>query len=362
MRMTDLNQQEAFEIEKIKQDPKVKRELEETSPSLKEQASLKASKKIKPVYYLLGGIFFISAFLFLLLRRGIFPITEAYVPLLQRIASAIMILVVILFLSRLAKSLIEKRVENTSVRYNINRVNHLIAAILIFFTIVSLLFANWYAAMLSFGIISLILGLALQNPLASFFAWIYILLRKPYEVGDRIRIANATGDVIDVGYFDTTLWEFNGEYLSGDHPSGRIIRFSNSKVFNEYIYNYSWPLFPYIWNEVRFFVSYESDFEFIKETTLTIVVDDIGDQMLRRVERYRKILKETAIDELEVNEIPSVTFKGHENTWIEVIVRFIVEPKQSGRVKREIFEKIIAKLKDSPEQVIFPNTNSNSQI
>jgi small-conductance mechanosensitive channel len=27
-------------------------------------------------------------------------------------------------------------------------------------------------------------------------------------VGDRIQIGDATGDVIDVGYLDTTLWEF----------------------------------------------------------------------------------------------------------------------------------------------------------
>lgn len=356
--MTDINEEEAFEIEKIKQNPKVRRELEETSLTEKHRVPTKAEKGIRPVYLLLSGFFLTAALVFLLLRRGLFPVAEGYVPLLLRIASATMIVVVILCLNRLAKSLIEKRIVSASIKYNINRINHLIAAILIFFTVVSLLFANWYAAMLSFGIISLILGLALQNPLTSFFAWIYILLRKPYEVGDRIKIASATGDVIDVGYFDTTLWEFNGDYLSGDHPSGRIIRFSNSKVFNEYIYNYSWPLFPYIWNEVRFFVSYESNFDFVKETIIKIVVNDIGDQMLRRVDRYRKILQETAIDELDVKEIPSVTFKGHENTWIEVVVRFIVEPKQSGRVKRKIFEKIISKLKESPELVMFPRTNN----
>ena len=27
----------------------------------------------------------------------------------------------------------------------------------------------------------------------------------------RIRIGDATGDVIDVGYLDTTLWEFGGD-------------------------------------------------------------------------------------------------------------------------------------------------------
>ena len=78
-------------------------------------------------------------------------------------------------------------------------------------------------------------------------AWIYILIRRPYRVGDRIRIGEATGDVIDVSYLDTTLWEFGGEYLSTDHPSGRLIKFPNSNVLATPVYNYSWPLFPYIW-------------------------------------------------------------------------------------------------------------------
>lgn len=93
--------------------------------------------------------------------------------------------------------------------------------------------------------------MALQNPLTSFFAWMHIVIRKPYEVDDRIAMGNVTGEVIDLGYFDTTLSEFGGKYISGDHPSGRLIRFQNSKVFSEYIYNYSWPFFPYLWNEIK---------------------------------------------------------------------------------------------------------------
>lgn len=112
-----------------------------------------------------------------------------------------------------------------------------------------MLFANWYTAVVSLGLVSLILGFALQTPITSFIGWIYILIRTPYRVGDRIRIGNATGDVIDVSYLDTTLWEFGGEYYLPITPSGRIIKFPNSSVLSTAVYNYSWPLFPFIWNE-----------------------------------------------------------------------------------------------------------------
>ena len=75
---------------------------------------------------------------------------------------------------------------------------------------VSILFVNWYPALTALGIGSIIIGLAVQTPMKSFIAWIYILVRRPYQVGDRIKIGDATGDVIDVGYFDTTLWNSAG--------------------------------------------------------------------------------------------------------------------------------------------------------
>ena len=94
--------------------------------------------------------------------------------------------------------------------------------------------------------------------------------------------------MIDVGYLDTALWEFGGDYISGDHPSGRIIRFPNSKVLNSIIYNYSWPL-PYIWNEIKVQVAYNSDLEFISEAMRRVTEEDLGEAMIERVQTFRQI-------------------------------------------------------------------------
>jgi len=48
---------------------------------------------------------------------------------------------------------------------------------------------------------------------------------------------------------------------------------------------------------------------------------------------------------------------AHANTWVGVIVRYLVEPKNSGRVKKKLFEVVMEELKKHPEKVIFPNTN-----
>src|SRR4030095_7047902 len=89
------------------------------------------------------------------------------------------------------------------------------------------------------------------------------LIRRPYRVGDRIQIGEARGDVIDVSYLDTTLWEIGGRHVSTDHPAGRLIKFPNTNVFSTPVFNYSWRLFPYVWNEIKVSIAYESDLEFV---------------------------------------------------------------------------------------------------
>jgi small-conductance mechanosensitive channel len=190
--------------------------------------------------------------------------------------------------------------------------------------------------------------------MTSFIGWIYLLVRQPYRVGDRIKIEDATGDVIDVSYLDTTLWEFGGQYLSGDHPSGRVIKFPNSKVLNSLVYNYSWPLFPYIWNEIKFQIAYQSDLQFVAETMQRIVEEEIGQEMMERIGVYRDLLARTPVDELEVRERPRVIFRVDEVTWINAIVRYIVPPRESGTIKSRLIPRLLAALNAEPEKVMFP--------
>lgn len=346
---------EEKEIEEIKKDEKVQRALVENSAVVQKEAN-DSIKEEAPFLGITAIIFISCGILYFLLGWKRLPISGIYIPLAQKVVLAVMLISLVLLVIRLLKKIINRRIEDKTTVFNFNRIADLFASLLIIGIVLSLLFANWYAAMVSFGIVSLILGFALQNPITSFFGWLYILIRKPYEVGDRIRIGNVYGDIINVSYIDTTLWEFHGDYLSGDHPSGRTIRFANSKVFSEYVYNYSWPLFPFIWNEMSLFITYDSDFNFTSQTVKEIVEKEIGEAMVRRVKRFKIILKETPVDELDVKEYPSVYLKAHENTWIEVVVRYLVEPKNSGRVRKQLFEAVMEELKKNPDKVRFPNT------
>ena len=83
----------------------------------------------------------------------------------------------------------------------------------------------------------------------------------------------------------------------------------------------------------------------------------VGEQMVDRVEVYRELLSQTPVDQLDIRERPVVHFRASENTWLEAIVRYLVHPKESGRVKTRLTKKLLEKLNSEPERVLFPKSN-----
>jgi small-conductance mechanosensitive channel len=348
---------EKAEVEQLKEQEDVKIALKQTTGT--KEAAAKPVARIQDKLwfgtYILLLIGLIT--LYYLLGLDIFAVPARYVILLRRLLTGVILIVLVMGIAKSIEVYLIGQIENKPARYNLTRVLYLVMVLAISIIVLSVLSATWYTALISLGLISLILGFALQTPITSFIGWIYLLIRRPYRVGDRIKIGEAKGDVIDVSYLDTTLWEFGGPYLSTEHPSGRIIKFPNSQVLSQTVYNYSWALFPYIWNEIKFQVAYDSDLEFLARTMQQVVEEDLGEQMPDRVRVYRDLLSQTPVDELEIQERPVVHFRASENTWLEAIVRYLVHPKESGRVKTRLTKKLLEKLNAEPERVLFPKSN-----
>jgi small-conductance mechanosensitive channel len=310
------------------------------------------------VPYLIAAAIALAGLIALRWDPALFVLPPGPAETIQRMARGVLLAIVVLAIGRAVDIYWIGRLANPVSRFNLKRILRLVIGIALGFVLISILFVEWYAAVVSLGLISLILGFALQTPISSFIGWIYILVRQPYRVGDRIEIGEARGDVIDVGYLDTTLWEIGGRYLSTDHPSGRMIKFPNTKVFDTPVFNYSWPLFPYVWNEIRLQVAYESDLQFVGQTMQRIAEDEVGEEMMKKVCLYRDLLARTPVDHLEVRERPSVQFRVDEVTWVDAIVRYLVEPRSAGRVKTALTRKILEALNAEPDRVLFPKSNA----
>lgn len=345
------------EVEQLKEQEDVKVALKQTTGT--KEAAAKPAPELKDKLWFSTYVVTLLILLtfYYLLGSELVPAEAQYISTLRNLLVGGMLITVTVTIAKSIRVYLINQIDSLPARYNLTRVLNLLTFFAVVIIGLSLLFNNWYTGLVSLGVLSLVLGFALQTPITSLIGWIYLLIRQPYKVGDRIQIGEARGDVIDVSYLDTTLWEFGGPYLSTQHPSGRIIKFPNSLVLNETVYNYSWPLFPYIWNEIKLQVAYESDLRLIEQTMRQVAEEELGEQMMERVQVYRDLLRQTPVDELEIQERPVVHFRVSDYTWIEAIVRYLVHPKESGRIKTRILKELLDRLNAEPERVLFPKSN-----
>jgi small-conductance mechanosensitive channel len=109
------------------------------------------------------------------------------------------------------------------------------------------------------GLLSAGLAIALKDPLANLAGWLFILWRRPLEVGDRVQLGTHSGDVVDVRLFQFTLLEI-GNWVAADQTTGRLIHIPNALVFTAPLANYTRG-FRFIWTELPILVTFESDWE-----------------------------------------------------------------------------------------------------
>lgn len=309
----------------------------------------------------LAGYIFIALgclALYVLIFYHVIDFFGNYRLLLLRLSLACGIVFIIFALTKTAELIIIKKRHDRAAHYNVIRLIRLVSVFIALFVVVTFLFQKWYTAAVSLGLFSLVMGFALQTPISSLIGWFYIIIRTPYKVGDRIQVGTFTGDVVEISYLDTTLWEFGGNYLTNDMPSGRLIRFPNTMVLQSQVYNYSWEKFPYIWNEIPFHVAYESNLPVVEEIIKRVSINELGDDMLKNIQTFKELVEQTPVDELNIKEYPYVTYRINANTWVEVTVTYLVDPKKAAGIRTRLIQSILDEFNKVPDKILFPNSNS----
>lgn len=292
------------------------------------------------------GLFLSLASVCLILYYGLdiihFQPISSYIPFLRKLCFSLFLALLIIALGKFIEKIILNSKEKEGTKYNLLRITRLVTILFVLIVAISFLFQNLYTLAVGFGVVSLVLGFALQAPITSFIAWLYIVFRKPYQVGDRIQIAGMKGDVIEIHYLDTIFEECSGNYLGNDRKSGRIVHFPNSIVLKSEIINYSGPFIPFIWNETAVQIAYTSDLKFVEKCFLEATSKDFE-------ERYPKE-KEKGDSEWR----PAVYFRVNKYAWMEAVVSYPVEPNDTTGRRNRILKKVLPVLNEHPDKVQFP--------
>src|SRR5699024_8404677 len=91
-----------------------------------------------------------------------FSYIASYMPVLKKLSMSLFLIFIILLLGKVIEKIIDTKTEIEGDRYNLQRISRLLTYIFILIVAISFLLQNLYTAAVSFGLISLVLGFALQ--------------------------------------------------------------------------------------------------------------------------------------------------------------------------------------------------------
>jgi len=110
---------------------------------------------------------------------------------------------------------------------------------------------------ISAAFLGMVLGWSLQAPVTGLAAWLMIILKRPFKIGDRVIIAGITGDVTNITLTHVYLNQVGGT-ISGEEKSGRGVLIPNAILFQQIIHNYTLST-RYLLDEVTITITFESD-------------------------------------------------------------------------------------------------------
>ncbi|NJK82214.1 MAG: mechanosensitive ion channel, partial [Chloroflexaceae bacterium] len=187
------------------------------------------------------------------------------------------------------------------------------------------------------GLISAGLAIALRDLLIDIAAWMFIVWRKPFKVGDRVQVGDVAGDVIDIRLFQFTLLEI-GNWVDADQSTGRVVHVPNGRVFAEPQANYT-EGFDYIWNEIPVTITFESNWKKAKEILLRIAMEHTRDTC----EMARQQVEMAANDYYIVYSklTPTVYTHVKDDHGIILTIRYLSIPRRRRSTAQELWEAIL---------------------
>ncbi len=155
----------------------------------------------------------------------------------------------------------------------------LFVAAAILFGVASIWFDDPTTLTTALGLITAGLAFALQKVVTAVAGYFVILRGKTFNVGDRIAMGGVRGDVIALGFTQTTIMEMGQPpAVQGSDPAvwvqsrqytGRVVTVSNAKIFDEPVFNYT-NEFPFLWEEMTLPIPYTADRKRVEQILMEV--------------------------------------------------------------------------------------------
>lgn len=255
----------------------------------------------------------------------------------MKLAFTVVVIGAVVLLRRLFLGVLERRAEDVRTRYRWAKISaYLGFGLVLLFGIVI-----WTGGELApfgtfLGLLTAGLAIALRDLVSNLAGWLFILWRRPFDLGDRIQVGEHAGDVVDIRVFQFTMLEI-GNWVAADQSTGRIIHVPNQKVFSDALANYT-SQFEYLWNEVVVVVTFESDWQKARDILVHVAEEKaggVGDEVEREMRKAaRKFL-------ISYQKLSPTVYVDVVDSGIRLTIRYLCRPRARRGTAQSIWEAVL---------------------
>ncbi|MBT8489164.1 MAG: mechanosensitive ion channel family protein [Gemmatimonadetes bacterium] len=283
------------------------------------------------------------------LMPGVSPETQANILL------SLLLILGVFFLRRGVLAVVHRRVDDTEVRYRWAKITSNVA----FVVAVLFLVQVWFTALRSLGtflgLVSAGLAIALRDLVADLAGWAFITWRRPFDVGDRIQIGTHAGDVVDRRLFQFTIMEI-GNWVDADQSTGRLIHIPNQMVFTQPLANYV-AGFPYLWNEIKLLVTFESNWRKARELVNELAAD-LTMEITKEATRPQPRGEPRFL--IRYRKLTPVVYVSVQDSGVLLTLRYLSRPRARRGSSSEMWERLLDMVEEHPDiQLAYPTQRIN---
>ncbi|MEX0826809.1 MAG: mechanosensitive ion channel domain-containing protein [Acidimicrobiia bacterium] len=242
-------------------------------------------------------------------------------------------------------AIVKRRIEDTGVWYRTRKfLSYAIG--LIGAIVVVTLWVEGSGIPTYIGFLTAGLAIALSDVLKNLAGWLYIVVRRPFRLGERIEVRGHKGDVVDIRAFRFTLFEIGTDRVDAEQPTGRLLHMPNGTLFTEPVANYT-EGFRYLWLEIPVLVTFESNWE-EAEQILSRVIEEVapdrsevaaGLELRKSADHYR----------IGITMLDPVVFVTVRDSGILLTARVVAAVGRTRQMEQEIWKGFLRAIADRPD-------------
>jgi small-conductance mechanosensitive channel len=264
---------------------------------------------------------------------------------LTRVGGILLALAVLFGLGRLWRHATYKYIHDARRRRQLTLIRRFVIGFLMGGVVVSGFITEFSSLATFAGFLTAGIAVALQTIILSLAAYFFLVGRYGVRVGDRVTVSGVTGDVVEVGLVRLYLMELAGTGIDL-YPTGRVVVFSNSVMFQAAPFFKQLPGTAYAWHEIAVMLAPGGDPANVEKKVLDAVTAIYSDYQ-HTIERQHALV-ERILDASVAAPIPKAAL-NYTETGLQLTVRYPVEIAHAADIDDKVTRKLLEVIAGDPD-------------